>query len=97
MSAPTSGRWQVTTESDSVYVLDMDAMTLTRQPGEDAENLRKDGTVVPLLKVVTLREGASMLLAIDVRGDGVVTYRFTTPVVSVTELAHTGSLSEPAE
>lgn len=86
-SGVTSGRWEVRTESGTTYVLDLDAMTMTRSAGADANMLRKDDETVPLLDVLTTPTvGKSMSLLIDVRGDGVVTIRQTTAVTAIREL-----------
>ena len=52
---PTTGIWHVTTASRSEYFLDLDAMTMWRLAGEEANKLRKDGEVVPLIEVITLQ------------------------------------------
>lgn len=87
MTVASSGRWRVTTASGSIYILDFDAKTVERLPGKDANELRKDSEVIPLLGTVgPLQEGVMMELMIDVLGDGIVTYRSTTAVQSITEL-----------
>lgn len=67
----------------SVYVIEDDMVT--RHPvAEDASDLRKDDEAHPLLEILQPPVvGRSMILLIDVRGDGVATVRTTTPVVEV--------------
>lgn len=79
------GRWRVNTES-SAYVLDLDTRTSTRRPGEndDSVDLRQDGKTVPLIRLVSCERGASAVLILDVRGDGIPTMRTTTPVWRIT-------------
>lgn len=80
MSKPTEGIWHVITESGSDYLLDLDDLTMQRFPDDEANQLRMDWETVPLIEVVQLEVGHRMELVIDVRGDGVNTYRYTTPV-----------------
>lgn len=79
----------ITTES-SRYLLDEDAETVTRYPGSASEtanwpiaDLRLDGEEIKLISFVEPVIGQPMLLLLDVRRDGVVTARYTTPVLSV--------------
>lgn len=89
-----TGRWLMSTET-SRYVIDLDARTITRSPGdgEDALDLRRDDEVVPLLRLNSCERGASAVLLLDVRGDGVATLRMTTPVRRITR-ADAGVLRE---
>lgn len=84
-----TGTWLVETVTAS-YVLDMDARTVVRRPKERAQwspaELRKDEEIIPLIKVAwSASEGYPLQLVVDVRGDGVLTERTTTPVQRVLE------------
>lgn len=81
-----TGRWLVYT-SASTYLIDMDARHVTRCAGQvpewPAAVLRRDGDTIPLLQVLeTVTSARPMRLVLDVRGDGVVTVRETTPVTA---------------
>jgi hypothetical protein len=65
----------------------LDNMRCMRGRGPDAHDLRKDGEATPLLKVLKLEAGESMELLIDVRGDGIETFRRTTPIVAMRKVA----------
>lgn len=59
-------------------------------PGEDGEDepwlvsrLRQDARPIQLIQLRSLSVGESMVLVLDVRGDGVLTVRPTTPVISI--------------
>lgn len=91
------GTWLIQTEMSS-YVIDRDADTLQRLPGQGAgmdpdlpgiawvESLRKDGEIVPLLGIDVCVVGERAMLLIDVRGDGFSTSRHTSVVRAITEL-----------
>lgn len=84
------GVWLVGTAS-STYVVDLDRGTLTRYPGRWGSTggvpvavLRRDGVELPLLGVVgPVRVGSVMDVLVDVRGDGVATWRRSTEVRSI--------------
>lgn len=84
------GVWLVGTVS-STYVVDLDRGTLTRYPGPWGSTggvpvpvLRRDGVELPLLAVVgAVRVGSVMDVLVDVRGDGVATWRRSTVVRSI--------------
>ena len=88
--ADATGQWLITTQTSS-YWLDLDLRMLLRLHREIAEpgwevmkaQLRKDGEAVPLLAVEHAVVGEEAIFVIDVRGDGVVTVRRTTPVVKM--------------
>lgn len=97
MVTPTTGRWQVTTET-SVYVLDLDERRATRVPDAGAgpppglcappiAALRRDQGSVPLLALISCTIGEPMRMMADVRRDGVGTPRTTTIVRHLRELA----------
>jgi hypothetical protein len=91
------GTWLIQTEMSS-YVIDRDAATLQRVPGQGVgmdpelpgiawvETLRKDGEIVPLLGIDVCVVGERAMLLIDVRGDGFPTSRHTSVVRAITEL-----------
>lgn len=97
MSKPREGTWQVTTASGSDYILDLDKMTMVRYPDSEANVLRKDAQHVPLLEVITLELGVMMELMIDVRGDGVETYRRTTAVETLEPISDSERFYEEDE
>lgn len=79
-----SGAYLVETEA-SRYVIDLDDMTITRQPRTlDASYLPGDDTAVDLLQVVECTVGRPMKLRIDLHKEGVpYTNRTTTFVESI--------------
>ncbi len=79
------GRWQVETQSGAVYLIDFDKSLIARSPGVGSELLRKDLEMVPLVKLLSVDE-EGMEMIVDVRGDGISTYRSTTAVTKVTQL-----------
>jgi hypothetical protein len=104
VSDSARGRWLVTTESGSTYLIDLDAMTQTRAPnpetvaawvgtGPVAEDpsrdllytprLRRDHEPVPLLALDPIEVGLPMEMWLDLRGDGVTTFRATTRVTRI--------------
>jgi hypothetical protein len=91
----------VTTHT-AVYLLDPHARTATRHPRQDAHEpaafmvarLRRDGEVVPLLAVLQLQIGWPMILGLDVRGDGLLTVRCSTPVVVIEPVDTPGDSQE---
>jgi hypothetical protein len=89
------GRWVVTTLT-SRYFLDLDTRQMMREPGGGNPGrfgwdtgppivapLRRDGDVVPLRSVAHCRLGESLVLFLDLRGDGVVTVRQSTQVTAI--------------
>lgn len=83
---PEGTAWKVTTRSGSVHLFEFDQAgnaTVTRMAGDGAGGLRRDGGPVPLLMPPAILVGWPMRMVLDVRGDGVVTERTTTPVVSI--------------
>jgi hypothetical protein len=80
----------------SRYLLDLDTHQIMRQPGAGDPGrygwdsgppvvapLRRDGEVVPLFAVEQCRLGESLVVWLDLRGDGVVTVRRSTQVVGI--------------
>ena len=78
----------VKTES-STYILDVADGVLTRVPNEEAgeifpvAQLRMDHQIVPYKLGRPLKVGERALFILDIRNDGVKTWRETTPVVSI--------------
>jgi hypothetical protein len=97
-----AGRWVVSTRT-SRYFLDLDSHQVMRHPGgrparagsdtggSSIANLRSDGDVVRLRSVALCRVGESLVLYLDLRGDGVVTIRQTTPVTAIEAAPQSGS------
>ena len=72
--------WLITTRSGSQYLLDLGERPMsTRFGGWDASHLRRDSDAVPLLGLASVEVGQPMVLLLDIRGDGIVTRRTTTP------------------
>lgn len=84
------GTWAVTTLSGTSYVIDFDNGTALRRPdpnSDDAEKtLRRDDVPRPLLGCGDIGIGSDMVLILDLRGDGVPTRRWTTPVIRIEKL-----------
>lgn len=103
------GQWVISTESGSLYMLDLDQATQTRVPDPDglpnspyvdsagqsrpgagpslwAAGLRRDGEPVPLIDFDPVWVGWPLAMWLDIRGDGIRTYRSTTPVVGAQRL-----------
>jgi hypothetical protein len=85
------GSYVVTTLNGSAYVIDFDNMTSKRTPNpseeDDDKNLRKDGEERPLLAASDIAIGSDMILMLDIRGDGIPTRRWTSPVIRIERLA----------
>ena len=83
-----TGRWKVTTESGTVYLVNLDQRTLRRQHASGGNDLRKDASVVRLIGVLDCRvgESAAFVLAGVSDDPDVVTTRQTTPVTSILRL-----------
>lgn len=99
ISDDMSGSFAVRTSSGTLYSVDLDStprkivrLAEDRPPVEDyvqlsASKLRMDGDEIPLLAIGNLTVGERAQLVLDVRGDGVVTVRETTPVLSIRQLS----------
>ncbi len=88
------GEWVIETESGSYYLLntrDRSAVTVVRLPddggGADLA-LRRDGDPIRVVESSTVRREVSWYLILDLRRDGVLTQRTTSPVRSVRPLPH---------
>lgn len=82
----TGGCWQVTTESGTTYLLDLDARELVRTPR--ISGLRCDGEAVSLHQVMecTVAQGAMFL--IQVRDDDIPAIQITTTIVQIRRRRH---------
>ena len=97
----SAGNLIVETESGSLYLVELmddadETMWITRvsdpgSPGGWSERLRRDGERMRLLTAEPPVIGQPWLLVLDLRQDGVQTYRLTTDVVSVHEAHEYGS------
>ncbi|WP_018771412.1 hypothetical protein [Arthrobacter sp. 162MFSha1.1] len=91
------GAYCFRTSSGTLYRIDLDSRCLVRLKSDQAptqdyadlavSDLRRDGDEIPLLAVVQLEIGERGHLFLDIRGDGVATFRDTTPVISIQQLA----------
>ncbi|WP_139005459.1 hypothetical protein [Arthrobacter crystallopoietes] len=92
------GRWRVGTASGTLYVFDLTHgnRTMIRVPSHEdpykdfvripIAGLRRDGEALRLLTIYRLQLGQPGALLIDVREDGIPTFRGTTPVVSISRI-----------
>lgn len=97
LTADMAGTYCVRTSSGTAYLICLDAprhairLAADTDPvGDCAEletaSLRRDGEQIPLITLGNLEVGLPGELILDVRGDGIATYRFTTPVLSIVQL-----------
>ncbi len=90
-----TGRWFVTTLT-SRYLIDLDHHQVVRTPGlgdpgrfgwdsgpPTVAALRRDGDVVLLHSLAHCHLGEPLVVFLDLRGDGIVTIRQSTQVVSI--------------
>ncbi len=88
------GEWIIETESGSQYLLDsrdLSAVTVVRLPDADGGvdlALRRDGDPIRVVQASTVRRQANWYLILDLRRDGVLTQRTTSPARSVRPLAY---------
>lgn len=91
-----SGRYLVSTESGSQYVIDQDSWTMLRLPAMDMavdRSLRRDGQEIHVVAIKDCTVGREMQLIVDLRLPGVVaTKRRSTEVQSIQELGDEGDL-----
>ena len=73
---------EVTTTSGTVYLIDNEAMTVVRLIDHEGA-LRRDGEPIRMLEDPEPERGEVMVFLLDLRRDGVITVRLTTPVVQV--------------
>lgn len=79
-----TGRWRITTETGSTYVVDLDERVITRVPELCA--LRRDNEPLLLHRVVEARVGDIGCFLVQVRPDDVPTLRITSHIVDVKAL-----------
>lgn len=79
-----TGRWQITTENGSTYVLDLDQRLITRVP--ETPTLRRDYEALLLHQLTDARVGASGRFLVQVRADDLPTLRVTSHIISLTKL-----------
>lgn len=80
----TTGRWQITTETGSTYVIDLDQRVITRVP--ELRALRRDHQPLLLHRVLEARVGDTGCFLVQVRPDDVPTLRITPHIVDVKRL-----------
>lgn len=78
------GLWQITTETGSVYVLDLDQRLLTRVP--ELVAMRRDHEPLHLHRLIDARVGASGRFLVQVRADDIPTIRLTSHIVAIRRL-----------
>jgi hypothetical protein len=97
LTSDMDGTYCVRTSSGTAYLICLDAprhairlAADTAPLGDYADlgtiALRRDGEQIPLMAFESLVVGERAKLLLDVRGDGIVTVRRTTPVLSVAPL-----------
>ncbi|WBM79123.1 hypothetical protein KIV56_11535 [Cryobacterium breve] len=91
LMAESAGRFAIETESGSTYWLDLDRGVMRRLPTVDDpdhdHDLRRDGSEVPILRIVACSVGQRMHLIVDLGVAGVAaTSRRTTTVMAITQL-----------
>lgn len=79
-----TGRWQITTETGSTYIVDFDARVIIRVP--ELRALRRDHEPLLVHRVLEARIGDSGCFLVQVRADDVPTLRTTSHIVQITEL-----------
>lgn len=84
-----TGRWQITTETGSTYVVDLDQRVITRVP--ELRALRRDHEPLLLHCVLEARVGDSGRFLVQVRPDDVPTLRLTSHIVGLVQLRSRGS------
>ena len=96
MPTPRTGQWQVTTET-SLYLVDLDAQSVTRVPDAGAgtppelspvaiASLRRDHEPVTLIELMECQLDRPLRMLLDLRRDGVPTLRVSTHVRELREL-----------
>lgn len=75
---------KVTTESGSVYELDMDKLKMRRVPTSSEEKLRQDSKWIQMLRWPDIDQGYPMHIALAPLAKGYdVTMRYTTKVIEI--------------
>lgn len=76
----------LTTKSGTSYIVDDTEMTLERFPQGEAQEMRKDGEVIPMISLLPITLGEPLICTmIGLSGSG-VTFRRTSPVTRIEEL-----------
>lgn len=78
------GSRQITTETGSLYVLDLDQRLLTRVP--EVVAMRRDHQPLHLHRLIEARVGASGRFLVQVRNDDIPTIRLTSTIVRIAQL-----------
>jgi hypothetical protein len=97
-----AGTYSVRTSSGTAYLVCLDEprhvirLAADTAPAEnyaaiEAATLRRDGEELPLIALGTMEVGRRGELVLDVRRDGIATYRETTPVLSIVRLQDPGA------
>lgn len=93
------GAYRVRTASGTLYYVNLDSVPRNVvRLAEDLpptgsyehlspSELRMDGDEIPLLGIVELAVGKRGAMWLDIRGDGIGTFRDTTPVLSIARLS----------
>jgi hypothetical protein len=96
LTTTSHGRFDVTTTSGTVYLLDLDARTALRRPraapsaGNESSDLRKDGAPVRLINIVRCVVGENLTLSlggVDDYPGYAGTTRLATSVISIVAAA----------
>jgi len=82
------GSWQITTETGSIYVLDLDQRLLTRVP--ELVAMRRDHQPLHLHRLIEARVGASGRFLVQVRTDDIPTIRLTSHIIAIQKLVDVG-------
>lgn len=83
-----TGLWQITTETRSIYVLDLDQRILTRIP--ELVAMRRDHEPLHLHSLIEARVGAGGRFLVQVRNDALPTIRLTSHITHIQRLAGAG-------
>lgn len=76
----------IKTESGSTYEYNEVESTLFRLPTEDVQpwsELRRDREYIPVIKAEYLAVGECAIFILNLRGDGVLTVRQTSPIIEI--------------
>jgi hypothetical protein len=99
-----AGTYSVRTSSGTAYLVCLDEprhvirLAADTAPAEDyadldVATLRRDGEEIALIALGNLEVGRRGELVLDVRRDGIATYRQTTPVLSIVQLQDSRSVT----
>ena len=79
-----AGRWQITTETGSTYVVDLDQRSMTRVP--ELRALRRDYEPLLLHRVLDDRVGDTGCFLVQIRPDDLPTLRLTSHITRISQL-----------